>query len=73
MNLLQCLDGVTVIDSFSFGEQTDDISFGRFPDGTGGLQFLSPTPGSGNIVTSVQQEESSLAQNFSLEQNFPNP
>ena len=42
-------DGRTLIDSFSFGEQTTNISFGRYPDGTDNLRFFGiPTPGRRN-------------------------
>jgi hypothetical protein len=33
----------TLIDSVTFGEQTDNVSEGRYPDGTGSIYFL-PTP-----------------------------
>ncbi len=43
-------DGVTLIDSLSFGEQRTDISYGRYPDGGAELRFMAfPTPGSPNI------------------------
>jgi len=38
-----------VEDSLSFGEQTTDISYGRFPDGADNWQFFeNPTPASAN-------------------------
>jgi len=44
------IDGVTQIDSVTFGEQTGDISFGRFPDAVDYWQaFGSPSPGAQNI------------------------
>lgn len=49
-------DGVTIIDSISFGEQNTDISFGRFPDASDNWQFLSPTPGSNNILSGIEDE-----------------
>ena len=43
-------DGVTLIDSLSFGEQRTDISYGRYPDGAPELRFMAfPTPGFANI------------------------
>jgi hypothetical protein len=33
-------DGVTQIDHVSFGPQRTDVSFGRYPDGTGEFRFL---------------------------------
>ncbi|MFK8104353.1 MAG: CotH kinase family protein [Saprospiraceae bacterium] len=42
-------DGLTVIDSFTYGAQTVDISQGRQPDGSSSWNFFStPTPGSEN-------------------------
>ena len=64
-------DGVSIIDSITFGQQTTDISYGRFPDATGNWYFMeTPTPGSSNIVTSVNEEIN--PQNFNLSV-FPNP
>jgi hypothetical protein len=40
----------TAIDTVSFGPQTNDISQGRFPDGSGTIMFLpAPTPRAANI------------------------
>ena len=47
------------VDSLSFGEQTDDISYGRYPDGSENWEFFNtPTPGTTNqtnpqTVTSI--------------------
>jgi len=41
-------DGVTRIDSITFGPQDDDVSFGRLPDGGLSWNQLTPTPGSPN-------------------------
>lgn len=42
-------DGTTIIDSYTFGPQTADISEGRLPDGTDNWFFFNPpTPGSTN-------------------------
>jgi len=42
-------DANTVIDSISFGQQTVDISYGRYPDASGNLRFFGyPTPGQEN-------------------------
>ncbi|MHC4354061.1 MAG: lamin tail domain-containing protein, partial [Planctomycetota bacterium] len=38
-------DGITLIHSLEFGNQTSDISFGSYPDGAGNSRFLAkPTP-----------------------------
>ena len=43
-------DGTTLIDGFSFGKQSVDVSYGRYPDGDPNLQFLpSITPGAANV------------------------
>lgn len=40
------------IDTLSFGPQTADVSFGRFPDGSSDWQSLtSPTPGASNRIS----------------------
>jgi hypothetical protein len=42
-------DGVTLLDSVSFGPQTTDVAYGRFPNGSGPWDFLgAATPGSAN-------------------------
>ncbi|TWU48095.1 CotH kinase family protein [Rubripirellula reticaptiva] len=42
-------DGTTLVDSITFGEQTTDVSYGRFPDGSSTLLVLSAaTPGASN-------------------------
>ncbi|MFH1851804.1 MAG: CotH kinase family protein [Candidatus Neomarinimicrobiota bacterium] len=46
-------DGVTVIDSLSFGEQTTDVAFGRYPDGGDDWQFMTPSPGAANSSLGV--------------------
>jgi hypothetical protein len=46
---LVSVDGVTILDSITFGEQTDDISFGRHPDGFESWRFLYPSPGTSNL------------------------
>jgi hypothetical protein len=43
-------DGVTLVDSVSFGEQFVDVSYGRYPDGAADWIFMGwPTPGDTNI------------------------
>ena len=42
-------DGSTLIDSITYGEQTGDVSYGRFPDAADNWYFFAtPTPGSEN-------------------------
>lgn len=68
-------DGVTALDTLTFGDQEPNISYGRFPDGTGDWQFLyTPTPGNPNIEVSVSPiPESSLPRNYELRDCYPNP
>jgi hypothetical protein len=43
-------DGTTLIDSIIFGEQTCDVSYGRYPDAGDNWQlFASPSPGAQNL------------------------
>jgi hypothetical protein len=43
-------DGSSLIDSITFGQQTADISYGRYPDANDIWQFMAtPTPGTRNI------------------------
>ena len=45
-----------VVDSVTFGPQTNDVSQGRFPDGTSGIFFMTlPTPRAANVVNSSNQ------------------
>ncbi len=47
--LLSGADGVTVLDRIDYGEQTPDISFGRYPDRASTLGFaIRPTLGGAN-------------------------
>ena len=44
----------TAIDAITFGAQTNDISQGRFPDGTSPIyNMTTPTPRSANVVNTV--------------------
>lgn len=64
-----------IIDAISFGEQTDDLSYGRYPNGTGSFIQMTPTFGIENIdgITSVEYQQFEIPTSFSLEQNYPNP
>ena len=39
-----------VLDSIAFGEQLTDVSFGRWPNGTGDFQIVQATPGAENMT-----------------------
>jgi hypothetical protein len=64
-------DGITIIDSISFGPQTTDISFGRIPDGADNWITMTPTPGTTNNIVSVDDEEF-IPYEFKLTA-YPNP
>ena len=48
------VDGVTILDSITYGEQSTDISYGRVFDGSNNWDFLSPTPGSTNSLSGME-------------------
>ena len=49
-----------VVDSLSFGNQTQDKTFGRYPDGANNLMLLTkPTPGTSNFYDAVNNFYSS--------------
>ncbi|MBC8323873.1 MAG: lamin tail domain-containing protein [Candidatus Marinimicrobia bacterium] len=60
------------VDSLTFGEQTTDISYGRYPDGSSTWSSLNPTPGAANAELSVINE-GIIPSQFALHQNYPNP
>ncbi|MCL5282209.1 MAG: CotH kinase family protein, partial [Planctomycetes bacterium] len=64
-------DGVTLIDSCSFGPQQTDISYGRFPDGGPDWRTsVSPTPGAANAILYegiVEAPQISVASGFCAE------
>ena len=65
----------TIIDEISYTDQTTDLSYGRYPNGTGSFVQMMPTFGIENIdgITSVEDALLELPTSFSLEQNYPNP
>jgi CotH kinase protein/Lamin Tail Domain/Secretion system C-terminal sorting domain len=64
-------DGISVIDSLSFGAQSADVSFGRKTDGGESWGFLSPTPGESNTPTALA-EWGNLPASFKII-TYPNP
>lgn len=64
-------DGVSIIDSISFGPQQTDVSFGRYGDGQSNWFFMSPTPGATNNIVSVDEIDN-FPSEFSLSA-YPNP
>ena len=48
-------DGVTLVDSVSFGAQSEDVSYGRFANGTGNWYLMGdPTPGAANTAAMAE-------------------
>jgi len=64
-------DGVTIIDSLSFGQQSANLSIGRTPDGTDNWSSLTPSPNQRNIISSIENE-SGLPKQFKFV-TYPNP
>ena len=65
-------NGIPII-SYDFGPQTDDISYGRFPDGSETWEyFSSPTPGEENIQ-SLNINNEITPESFTLFPAYPNP
>ena len=65
-------DGVTIIDSISFGSQITDQSYGRISDGEDEWGFMVPSPGYSNTDLSIFLS-TSIPEDYRLIQNFPNP
>lgn len=72
-------DGVTVIDTLTFGPQAADTSYGRVFDGMNAWAYFStPSLGESNAngtITAVNEEvgNNNVVRSFQLYQNFPNP
>ncbi|MBI9071903.1 MAG: CotH kinase family protein [Melioribacteraceae bacterium] len=61
------------IDTLTFNSQTEDISFGRIPDGSENREKIYvPSPGAANRITDVT-EKNGLPEKTKLFQNYPNP
>jgi len=46
-----------IIDDISFSEQISDISFGRYPNGTGSFTYLTPTPMALNQPMAIDEHQ----------------
>lgn len=61
----------TILDSVAFGEQTVDVSYGRFPNGTGNFEEMTPTFNAENTQGTIGVEVIQLdAANVVI---YPNP
>ncbi|MCK5075347.1 MAG: lamin tail domain-containing protein, partial [Calditrichia bacterium] len=62
------------VDSLTYAEQTTDISYGRYPDGSvNWYLFNNPTPEDSNQFEVAIENEQTIPLRFSLSQNYPNP
>ena len=64
-------DGMSIVDSLTFPEQEEDVSFGRLSTDNSSWDYMNPTPGSMNEMLSTQNELSS--DKFRILRLFPNP
>jgi len=63
----------TVVDSITYGNQAENTSFGRFPDGAGQwYYFAEPTPGAPNSTIGITTTEQAPDIDFSLSAGFYN-
>ena len=65
-------NGLSILDSLSFGVQSTDISYGRIPDGENQWAFMTPTPNASNSTLEISDNTAKPVR-FFLNQNFPNP
>ncbi|MFA6455460.1 MAG: CotH kinase family protein [Bacteroidota bacterium] len=65
-------DGVSVLDSITFGPQTANISFGRYPDAAPAWGPMQPTPLASNSVILGVGRSDVVPERFSVDV-FPNP
>jgi len=62
----------TIVDEVSFVNQAPDVSYGRFPNGVGNFQIMTPTFNGENIGTGTTSISSQSLENFILKAT-PNP
>jgi len=67
------IDGITLVDSITFGPQSADTAYGRYPDGSGNWQFMNPTPGITNTEELRINDNKVIPDQYTLYQNYPNP
>ena len=68
--ILSTATDTAIVDALDYPEQTTDISYGRFPNGTGDFDFLNPTFNGTNELMTSTAEESAIYQSFII---YPNP
>jgi len=57
-----------VLDSLTFPVQTADVSYGRYPNGTGSFVYMPPTPMATNVISSINNDNEEQSVKI-----FPNP
>ncbi len=62
---------LNIVDAYTFGEQTTDISMGRYPNAIGPFYFMTPTPLASNLPGLQNDPELPAPQIFLT--NYPNP
>ncbi len=65
-------NGVSVLDSISFGAQKANVSFGRYPNGSSMWGSMNPTPLAANSMITLTEQTHSLPDRFDVDV-FPNP
>jgi len=65
----------TTLDAVELAEQSTDISYGRFPNGTGDFIAMTPSFGSENNdgILSVEDDKGDHPDGYMLMNNYPNP
>ena len=65
-------DGSAIIE-MAFSSQSEDISYGRYPDGANTWQFMNPTPGMANTEDLNLNNNRVMPDQYILHQSYPNP
>ena len=63
----------TAVFSLDFGAQDEDVSYGRYPDGSDSWQQMNPTPGATNTNELGLDDDVTIPEQYTLHQNYPNP
>ena len=62
-----------VVDEIEFGLQLEDVSYGRYPDGSENWESLAPSPGWENFLSFAEPGGDNSPSGFSLTSIYPNP
>jgi hypothetical protein len=65
-------DGSAIIE-MSFSSQSEDTSYGRYPDGSDTWQLMNPTPGMVNTQELSLNNNIVIPDQYMVYQNYPNP